>query len=406
MRAGPACRSGMACLPIGRITYILSAVSGLAALGILRIEGIDRERLAVLFDRDVDRGEPPVWRLHHQLDRARSVRGTFPADESRSSARPDGPPTPTLRRRQSAARTTRKTRNFIKARIPRIIARGSAIGVVYISAIRVRYLRAPRGSMLKKLLVALAFCCPVPAGLGGRSGATRRAIRGRASSSASSACEGPAVATTNSSSCSTRRRPPWTSADGRFGARTTPARTAIGPRYRRQRRSVPAATTSRPTPRPRGTAAASRQRDVHDRHHRRWRPRAEARPTTPSSIRSGMSAGSAFGEGTRLATFGATNRRSRVRAYADGREGLGRQRRRLRDDHAERTAESRVGRRMRRAAGRSGRRGHQSGLRRRREQRVGLHQRLHRDLQSRSRSGESRRLVGAVPDRAPARRGR
>src|SRR6185436_8893565 len=59
------------------------------------------------------------------------------------------------------ARTTRKTRNFITARILRIIARGSTIGVVYISAIRVRYFPAPRGSMLKKLLVVVAFLAPI-----------------------------------------------------------------------------------------------------------------------------------------------------------------------------------------------------------------------------------------------------
>ena len=33
MRAAPACKSGIACLPIGRITYIVSAASGLVVLG-------------------------------------------------------------------------------------------------------------------------------------------------------------------------------------------------------------------------------------------------------------------------------------------------------------------------------------------------------------------------------------
>ncbi len=42
-----------------------------------------------------------------------------------------------------------------------MIARGSSDCVVYITAIRVRYFAAPRGPILKKLLVALAFLAPV-----------------------------------------------------------------------------------------------------------------------------------------------------------------------------------------------------------------------------------------------------
>ena len=42
-----------------------------------------------------------------------------------------------------------------------MIARGPSDCVVYITAIRVRYFAAPRGPILKKLLVALAFLAPV-----------------------------------------------------------------------------------------------------------------------------------------------------------------------------------------------------------------------------------------------------
>src|SRR5262245_63511878 len=54
----------------------------------------------------------------------------------------------------TAAKNRRKTRNFRNARIILIIARRT---VVYMCAILVRYFRVPRGSMVKKLLVDVAF---------------------------------------------------------------------------------------------------------------------------------------------------------------------------------------------------------------------------------------------------------
>ena len=292
----------------------------------------------------------------------------------------------------------------MKARILRIIARASEIGVVYISAIHVRYFRAPRGPMFKKLLVALAILAPVlvsvvdQARLGAQSGAgvvisefrTRGPVGGNDefvelfnATAAAVDISGWKIRGSN--------------AAGTVSDRVTiPAATTLGPGCFYLVINTAASGYS-------GSVAGNLTYSTGITDDGGL---ALTRGDNSIVDQAGMSAGSAFGEGTRLAAFGGTNGdRAYARTPTAGSDS---------GDNATdfvmttpsgpQNLASVAG--CARAAGRSGRRRHQSGLRRRREQRVGLHQRLHRDLQSRSRPDQSRRLVGAVRIERRQRRGR